>query len=72
MGANLIALTCVVLQISLELTIRATLVHSFGLKSILKNNLAKLPESKIKVLYIKNALKVTEFNRQKNYMKLQQ
>ena len=69
MDTNLITLTCAELQISLELAIRATLVHSFGIRSILKDNQAKLSESEIEALYGKNALKVTEFDKQKNYLK---
>lgn len=66
---NLITITCAELQISLELAIRATLVHSFGVKSILKSNQASLTETEIETLYGKNALKVTDFDKQKNLLK---
>jgi len=63
MDTNLITLTCAELQISLELAIRATLVHSYGIKSILKNDQSCLSEYEIEELYVNNALKVTEFDR---------
>lgn len=69
MDNNLITLTCAELQISLELAIRATLVHSFGLRSILKSDQASLSEQEIETLYSNNALKVTEFDKQKNFLK---
>ena len=69
MDTNLITLTCAELQISLELAIRATLVHSYGIKSILKNDQSCLSEYEIEELYVNNALKVTEFDKQKNFLK---
>ena len=69
MDNDLITLTCAELQISLELAIRATLVHTFGITSILKNDQAGLPDDEIESLYFNNALKVTEFDKQKNYLK---
>lgn len=71
MDVNLITLTCAELQISLELAIRATLIKSKGLKCILKSDQSGLPEEKIKVLYSQNLLKVTEFDKQKKYLKSQ-
>lgn len=71
MDTNLLTLTCAELQISLELAIRATLVHSRGIKCILKSNQANLSESEIEDLYANNALIVTEFDKQKNFLKSQ-
>ena len=69
MDINLITLTCAELQISLELSIRATLVLFCGIKSVLKSDLASLTEREIVTLYETNALKVTEFDKQKNFLK---
>ncbi len=69
LDTNLLILTCAELQISLELAIRATLVKSAGINCILKSDQASLLEPEIEELYSKTALKVTEFDKQKNFLK---
>ena len=69
LDTNLLILTCAELQISLELAIRATLVKSAGINCILKSDQACLLEPEIEKLYSKNVLKVTEFDKQKHFLK---
>ena len=69
LDTNLLILTCAELQISLELAIRATLVKLAGINCILKSDQANLFEPEIEELYNKNALKVTEFDKQKHFLK---
>lgn len=66
---SLLTLTCAELQIALELAMRAILVKSAGVKSILKGNQSQLSDEKIEELYINNAIKVTEFDTEKNCIK---
>lgn len=66
---GLLTITCTELQIALEIAMRAVLVKASGINSILTRSQSQLSEEEIKELYGNNALKVTEFDAEKNYIK---
>ena len=66
---DLLTITCAELQISLELAVRATLVQLHGIKCVVKADQKQLTNNELIALYSNNALKVEDFEKQKNLLK---
>lgn len=66
---DLLTLSCAELQISLELAIRAAVIHHAGIAYVLKPDQKKLTEERIIEHYTDNTIKVEDFDMQKNLLK---
>jgi hypothetical protein len=66
---DLLTLTCISFQISIELAIRALLIENEGIRSILKPEFRILSNEEIENLFKENKLKTLDFDSQKKRLK---
>lgn len=66
---NLLTLTCISFQISLELAIKSLIIERSGIRQVVTKKQQNLTDSEIEKLFKDNELKTLDFDVQKNFVK---